>query len=127
MNALILGFVIVVGHAGSAAPPATGGCHLSPASFSLARAVQAYPVEVLSERSGSAPAFAPTQAFRRPVRTNPKFEAAVVGAAIGLVAGGVAGYLVANSDDCDTCALRGISIGAPIGATIGAIMGFRSR
>jgi hypothetical protein len=48
-----------------------------------------------------------------------------MGAVIGLFAGAGIGYTITNDPDCDTCALPGIMLGAPIGAVIGAIVAVR--
>ena len=44
-----------------------------------------------------------------------------------MFAGAAIGYFTMDRDDCDTCALGGITIGAPVGAVVGAVFAIQLK
>ena len=133
MQPVILGLAIVIGGAhanvGAAAheSPSAGvaPAHmLRQASMTMPRSPALTPVR--PERSFAREQQRPAT-FRPQHVKSPKLRAGVAGAAMGLLAGAVLGYVVTTRSDCDDCGLSGLVLGAPIGSVVGAVVAVRLK
>jgi hypothetical protein len=135
MDSLVLGLAIIVGASGMVTSGTISGTAPSgpaavPVVQTLGEAI-ADPTQsaglktpVRLERTVAAQRVQPPT-FRPQHLKGRKAQQALMGAVIGLFAGAGIGYTVTNDPDCDTCALPGLMLGAPIGAVIGAIVAVR--
>ena len=122
MQTVILGLAIMIGGAHANGAPA----HiLRQASMTMPRSSPAL-MPIRPERPFAREQQRPAT-FRPQHVKSPKLRAGVAGAAMGLLAGAVLGYVVTTRSDCDDCGLSGLALGAPIGSVLGAVVAVRMK
>jgi len=128
VDALFLGLAIMAGSACSSTP--TIAQERSAAALEMTpvfRQAVASHASVLSQPVWRQHTLVPEPlrqpTFRPRHVKSPTLRAAVAGAAMGLFAGAAIGYVMTNRSGCDTCALQGLFLGAPIGSGVGAVLG----